>query len=135
MARVKFKIDGYYKVIKDNTEYEIIGNNILFTTLDRKNNYINYIINKNLFIKYIDLISDDILNQDLVNIEKIEQKLYEPIFEVYKTKVAIKRISQIILNIFVYFDYAYSDDGENYEIRIKNSEFIDDLMKSMELTQ
>lgn len=121
ISNFKKKKINLYSVILKKTEIDICKNNLIIFSIDNDLKYINYMITKDNFKKYL-LIMRESLQKDNIELKDIQNILEKEIYSVYKTKVAQKRIPQILLNILVLENFLYSDNCIEYEVKqnIKN---------------
>lgn len=116
MANYKQKKTGLYDLIRESTEVDVCGDNLITFSIDVDLRYINYMISKNNFKKYLNKLQK-IFENEKITIKEIKDILDNDIYETYKTRVSQKRIPQILLNLLVKENYLYSDNLIDYEIK------------------
>lgn len=129
MANYKKRLTGFHETIIKNTEVDNCKDNIIVFTIDSDNKHINYTLNKKTLKNYIKKIYP-LLKNDIIIKKEVISLLEDDIYSIYKTKVAMQRIPQIILNIFVIWNILDTDDGIDYTCLNKNIQ-IEDIYKNI----
>ena len=116
MANYKERRKDLYEIIIKETEVDKSNDNLITFSIDSDLKYINYLITKNNFKKYLNMLNP-LFMQKTINIQNAQDILKDVIYEVYKTKVSQKRIPQILLNILVKEDFLHTDDAYDYQVK------------------
>lgn len=114
MGRNRLSTENYLEDIIKYTTIDKHRNNLLIRTVDLKKEYINYIIDIDLFKSYVEKILIYCKDKENIDIQEIENLLKDDIYQIYKTKVSTKRIPILIFNIFVLLKYFDCDNGILY---------------------
>ena len=122
--------NNFYNTIIKNTTYEVVGKNILIQSIDFENEPINYIIKTENFNNYCKKIIEYAFINGEIELEEIQELLFKDIFKVYKTKVATKRISLLLLYYLTIKDIFFSADGIKY-IVIKEYDHVFENFKNI----
>lgn len=123
MGRSHQKLIGFHKNIIENTSISRINNNIMINSIDTKMKPINYIIPKELFEEYTNSIIEIMIISGEIHLNDAIEMLFSKIYKIYKTKVATIRIPLLILNVLVREGICYSDDCEDYLLKVDEIEF------------
>lgn len=127
MANYKERRKDLYEIIIKETEVDKSNDNLITFSIDSDLKYINYLITKNNFKKYLTMLNP-LFMQKTINIQNAQDILKDVIYEVYKTKVSQKRIPQILLNILVKEDFLHTDDAYDYQVK-GNIEILQKIIK------
>lgn len=122
MSNFKSKKTGLYQRIKNESEIDICGGNLILFSIDIDLKNINYVISKDNFKKYIKLLEVLFVKDEIIELKTARELLEKDIYITYKTKVSQKRIPQILLNVLVMEDFLYTDNGVDFEFKGKNKD-------------
>lgn len=128
MANIKPKKNGYYKIVKEQTDIDSCGDNLIIFSVDTDYNNINYVISKKNYKEYLTKLLY-LFDKKTFEKKEILEVLETDIYNIYKTKVSLKRIPQILLNVLVINDLIYSDNGFDYKIKAQKKDFINFINK------
>ncbi|MFW6007626.1 MAG: hypothetical protein ACOCP8_00050 [archaeon] len=129
MGRTHIKRTDFYNIVIKKTDFFISGENIIIRSYDFKDKPINYSLKINFYNELCNRILDAAYIEGMIELKVAVELLYSVIFQTYKSKVATKRIPQLILNVCVLKGIMYTESGEDYILKIQKEKAIEKLIK------